>query len=518
MKDIKKSNNIATSAFLVTAMMLSFKILGFIKQAVIAYYFGANGDTDIYFVAYGFVSGISEIIINSLRVSIIVVYTSIIINKGKKYANGFVSILLEIFIPLSIIIIGIIIILAPNLASLLAPYYSYEQKNILINYVIALGPIISLSIIELIMGAILDADKSFFFSISQSFIYSVSIIVVSITLSSCLGIKSLVLGQYISSVLFCLLLIGVVCYKYEFRFTFITKIREYHEIKNVLNTAAPLFIGNGVLQINQIIDKSITTGLSAGAASSLMYCHTLEQFVTNIMIVNIGNVLFSHFSTAVAEKRFDNVKSILKNAINSMIIILLPVSVITILCSNDIVRIVYFRGGFTEAAVNMTSIALIGYSIFFPCVAIRDLTIKSNYAFSDTKGPMVASIISIICNIFLSISLSKIIGILGITLATGISVIVGMGLNILCFKKHMPNYDFINHFKLCFKLLPCTFPILIGDYVLSFISVNNPYIRFFTISIIGFIIYILLGYLFKVELIEKMISKIIERCRRVICR
>lgn len=84
MKDIKKSNNIATSAFLVTAMMLSFKILGFIKQAVIAYYFGANGDTDIYFVAYGFVSGISEIIINSLRVSIIVVYTSIIINKGKS--------------------------------------------------------------------------------------------------------------------------------------------------------------------------------------------------------------------------------------------------------------------------------------------------------------------------------------------------------------------------------------------------------------------------------------------------
>ena len=159
------------------------------------------------------------------------------------------------------------------------------------------------------------------------------------------------------------------------------KLRDIPELNNIIITAIPLFIGNSALQINQIVDKSITSGLGEGAASALSYCHTLEQFVTNIMIVNIGNVMFANFAEFVAKREFEDINKTLSKAINILISLLAGISIITVICSKDIVTIVYYRGSFSQEAVFLTSSALIGYALSFVAVAVRDLSIKSLYAF-----------------------------------------------------------------------------------------------------------------------------------------
>lgn len=515
MKRKDRGKNIAVSAFLVTAMMLSFKIIGFIKQAVIAYYFGANSITDSYFVAYGFVTGITEIVVNSVRVSIIVVYTSTITSYGKKKADALISTLLEIMMPISLLIISVISISSPLIVQLLAPSYTYDQKNVLIQFICILAPIVSLSTIELIMGAVLDSCKNFFVPRLQSLIYSTVIIVISIVASNKLGIKSLIIGQYISSVFFSIILVAVVSRNCKFQWVKFSEIKKLTEIKSVLVTAIPLVVGNGVIQINQMVDKAITTGLSEGAASALSYCHTLEQFVTNIMIVNIGNVLFSHFSSSVANKDFTAIKSILFKAINIMILLLLPISIITVLCAEDIVEIIYYRGSFNSNAVALTSHALIGYSLAFPIVAVRDFTIKSNYAFKDTKGPMMASVVAIIINIILSILLSKRLGIIGISLATGISAGIGMLINIYVFHHHVPEYSFITHLWLGIKLIPGCVGIVGLFYIINRIGVVNPMLRFGTMAFLGLPIFLVINVLLKnqqtLEIVNIVLSKIKRR-------
>lgn len=448
---MEKSQGVAKSAILVTVMMLSFKALGFLKQAIIAYYYGATVETDVYFIAWGFVFGVSEAIVKALSVSLVAIYTTLRVNSGETFANRLINGLVEVLFPIFMLLMILLLIFAPGFSLVLAPTYDYSEREMLILYIRILAPALLFGCIELVFGAVLDSHKSFFIPRLHSFIYSVSIIIACILFSKLIGIKALIIAQYFSSIVFSLLLFFSIR-KYN-RF-FWVKLRKIPELRSIVVTAIPLFIGNSALQFNQIVDKSITSGLGDGVASALSYCHTLEQFVTNIMIVNIGNVMFANFAEFIAKENYTAVKNTLKNAVNYLIVLLTGISIVTVICAEDIVSIVYYRGNFSYEAVVLTSTALIGYSVSFVAVAVRDLTVKSLYAFKDTLHPMIASIASIIVNIILSITLSKYIGIFGVSLATSFSAIVGMIINAYYFKAHLIDYKYRDHLVKLITVLP----------------------------------------------------------------
>ena len=501
-----KHNSIAKSAILVTVMMLSFKILGFIKQAFIAYYFGATLETDTYFIAWGFVSGVSEAIVKALSVSLVAVYTGLRLQKGKDEAAKLVNGLIEILFPLFTGLAIILFIASPFFTRMLAPSYSGQQYSQLVLYIRILAPVLVFGSLELILGAMNDSYKSFYIPRLQSLIYSLVIILSCVFLSELLGVGALILGQYASSVVFAIILIISVSRWHKFA---LVRYRDIPELKSILVTAIPLFIGNSALQINQIVDKSITSGLGEGAASALSYCHTLEQFVTNIMIVNIGNVMFANFAEFVAKKEDQNIVGSLSKAINILIIILTGISIITIFSARDIVSIVYYRGSFTQNAVKLTSLALIGYAISFVCVAVRDLSVKSLYAFKDTKSPMISCIICIAINIFFSILLSRMIGILGVSIATSISAFVGMILNARSIKRHLKDYKYFDHFVTFLKCCPAAIVLALICYVLNSNLSFGSLLRFIVVCVIGFGAYFTVLYIQGINEIRE-VAKIIR--------
>ncbi len=498
-----KTHSIAKSAILVTAMMLAFKILGFIKQAFIAYYFGATTDTDTYFIAWGFVSGFSEAIVKALSVSLVAVYTGLRLQKGKKEAADLVNGLIEILLPLFLVLASIVFIASPLFTRLLAPSYTGEQYSQLVLYIRILAPVLIFGCLELIFGAVLDSYKSFYIPRLHSLIYSLAIIISCVFLSRIFHVGALILGQYVSNIVFTLVLIVTVRKLHCFA---VVKYKDIPELKSILITAIPLFIGNSALQLNQIVDKSITSGLGEGATSALSYCHTLEQFVTNIMIVNIGNVMFANFAGFVAKKEENNIVGSLSRAINILIIALTAISVITVISSKDIVSIVYFRGSFTQNAVELTALALVGYAVSFVCVAVRDLSVKSLYAFKDTKSPMISCIICIVINIVFSIILSRIIGILGISLATSISAFVGMILNARAIKKHLSNYSYFNHLITFLKCCPAAMVLLIICYVLNICLPFGSLIRFVIVCFVGFGVYFAILYVQGVQIVRDLVK------------
>lgn len=482
----EKNKSIAKSAILVTAMMISFKVLGFVKQAFVAYYFGATVETDTYFIAWGFVSGVTEAIVKALGVSLVAIYTSMRLQQGKKEAERLINGLLEILVPVFTALALLLFLASPCFSHLLAPTYYGEKYSKLVLFIRVLSPILIFGCLELIFGAVLDSHKSFFVPRLQSLIYSLAIILACVFLSDLLEIRALVLGQYISSILFSVLLIYSV--KKMHRFS-VVKFKNIPGLKSILVTAIPLFIGNSALQINQMVDKSITSGLGDGAASALSYCHILEQFVTNIVIINIGNVMFANFAEFVAKEEKEKIIYSLSNAINYLIIVLTAISLITIVSAKDIVSIVYFRGSFTKQAVNQTSLALMGYAVSFVCVAVRDLSVKGLYAYKDTKKPMIISFICIAINICFSIILSKFIGILGISIATSISATIGMILVAKALKKYLVSYNYCNHIKTFLKCCPAAFVLVMVSIFLKHIIPYGAIIRFCVICFAGFLLY-----------------------------
>lgn len=499
----KTKNSIFESAFLVTAMMLFFKLIGFIKQAVIAYYFGATTETDVYFIAWGFVTGIGEAIIKAMSVSLVAVYTTVNIQKGEEKAKELLSAILQIMFPMFLILALAFFGLANVWSSILAPSYSAEQALLLSHYIRVLAPILLFCMLELVFGAVLDSHKSFFIPRLQSLIYSLSVILACVLLSGKFGVSALIIGQYISDII--VISVLIIATKKYVAFT-VVRLKDVPELKEIVQTSLPLFIGNSALQINQIVDKSIASGLGSGAVSALSYCHTLEQFVTNIMIVNIGNVLFANFAGMVAEKNFQDVHTTLRKAINILVCVLIPITCVTIIEAEDIVSIVYLRGNFNRDALLLTATALIGYAISFTAVAVRDLSIKSLYAFKDTRKPVISSLISIGINIVFSLILSRYIGILGIALATSVSAVVGMLLNANSLRKHLRDYKYREHFIVALKCVPGAIILVMICLTIQKAVIASAVLRFLLICGVGLPIYFLMIYAMHIEDVTALLS------------
>ena len=80
-----KSRSIMATTAIVTALTLCFKALGFVKQAVVAYYFGTTFETDLYNVAFNFVGSLSSAFIRAITISLVSIYTHCLVQKGRAH-------------------------------------------------------------------------------------------------------------------------------------------------------------------------------------------------------------------------------------------------------------------------------------------------------------------------------------------------------------------------------------------------------------------------------------------------
>ena len=198
-------------------------------------------------------------------------------------------------------------------------------------------------------------------------------------------------------------------------------------------------------------------------------------------------------------------------AINTMICIMLPITIVTCMCSREIVTIAYARGEFNANSVAMTSAALIGYALGFASSGVRDIILRGLYSFKNTKGPMITGFFAVGANIMFSIILSHFIGILGISIASSISLTVNFLINSQMLKKHIPDYKFRVHLPVLLKQLPsAAFTIATVLVVKHFVASNL--LTFMISAVIGIGGYGLILMAMKIEEVniikEKALSKI----------
>ncbi len=506
----KKHQSIIATTIIVSGLTLCFKALGFVKQAVIAYYFGTTFETDIYNVAFNFVGMLSSAFIKSITLSIISIYTHCLVQKGRDAASRLISACLEIMLPIVLVVLLAAYMLTPLIAKMLAPTYSPTEASLLQHYLMICYPFFLFAVITLLWTSLMDSNKDFVISRTESFITSTVTIICCILLYSVQAVTSLVIAQYISYIIFASLLL--IRGRRYYTFTF-TRISEVPEVKTVLLTALPIFIGGSVSQINKIVDNSISTGLGHGSVSALSYAVSLEDFVCIVLVNNVVDILYVNFSTYVAENNQAKLKETMRNAINIMISIMIPITIITCMCAKEIVTIAYFRGNFDKSSLVMTSAALIGYAIGFTSSGVRDIIIRVLYSFKDTKGPMITGFFAVAINIISSIVLSRFIGIMGVSLASSICLTVNFLINSHMLKKHMPNYTISQFLPTLLKQLPGV--VLLVLIIIGFKHLfTNSILIFISSAIIGLAVYFVLLVIMKVDEIniikDKLLAKFIK--------
>lgn len=484
---MEKKKTIIGPAILVMIVVLASKLLGFIRQTVIAAVYGSNIDTDIYFMSSDFMIGLSGALIGSLTTALVTIYIDTKVKQNKEKANEIASRMLTLFLFSSIFFISIVNLFAPLIARLLAPTYDDLMLTRLVNYLRMFSITFIFTAFQSIYAAVLNANDSFVPGKLYGIIFNPLAIIAVLLFAGGFGMIPLIGAYVIANLLQSLLLMHLCKKNFKFRFTMGFSDTN---IKHLIILSLPLLISNIFIQLNAIVDKSICSTLGEGFASYYLYANTLEGFITTTITTTVSLLLLSKYATYVAEGDTKKVIQSFKDSISGLIILLAPITAIVCALSTEIVSIVYLRGEFTSLDASYTAKALVGFAIGFTIIAVREMYIRLHFSYQNTKMPMIANIISVFLNAILSIILARVIGIFGVSFATSVSAILTSMILNRSLKKYIPEFRFATMKRMILKviisaLLSFETVFIIKDYIHT-----NLLIKFALCSLMAFVSYI----------------------------
>ncbi len=498
---MKKSVIKATG--IVFLLSLVAKIIGFIKSMVEASYFGASVEMDAFNVTSGFVGNILYMLTTSIAVAFVPIYIQHknIDDDRKKFATRTITVLCCCSLVLSAVLF-----LSSNLiVRFIAPAFDVEQQQLATSFfrVLLLG--ITFSLMANLFTSVLNAEKKYGFSAMSSLFNSIILILFIIAFSNKIGVWSLVLAMPISFFVqwIALYFVGhkyaLISFKYGFK---------DENIRVLLIQATPILLAQATVEINQVVDRALLSGVAVGALTAVSYSAVLFQFVTALISMPISTVMFTELSEAGTNKDLPKIKGILDESSKIIILLSLPLIAITILCSEDIVSFVYGHGKFDAVAVNQCATGLRMYILCLLPVSIKTVLSRSYYGLSDTKHPMYMGVMEVALNIFLSVLFVKKFGILGVVGATAVASYVFIIVMLIDYSKRYINLlskeTVVSYWKIILSLAVMLGVLIIVSPFITF----SPLISFIILASVGLSIYFVMLFIFKEKTIIQLVSAV----------
>lgn len=405
---------------LMIATILS-KILGFGRSLVLASSYGANMYSDAYIVAMNIPLVIVASIGTAISTTLIPIYSEINSNSGEKKALEFTNNMFNIVVIICLILSILGFIFIEPLVKLFAVGFDLEKFRITVNFTRILLISIVFSGISFILTSYLQIKNRFTITGLITIPRNI-IIIISTILSTKLGPYVMVWGTLIGLAMDLLFMLPFAI-KEGYKYKLYINIKDEY-VKKSLLLLGPVLIGVSVNQLNTMIDRNLASALGDGIISALSYANKLNTFIMALFISSISVVIYPILSKLSNDK--DNKKFIqsIVQSVNSVTILVIPISVGAIVLATPIVKLLFQRGAFDSEATHITAVALIMYSIGMTAFGVRDILGKVFYSIQDTKTPMVNGVIAIIINIVLNFIFIKYIGYAGLALATSISALV----------------------------------------------------------------------------------------------
>tara|TARA_B100000963_G_scaffold147564_1_gene128457 strand:+ start:773 stop:2302 length:1530 start_codon:yes stop_codon:yes gene_type:complete len=481
------------------------RLLGYLRDVLIAIFLGTSIFADAFFVAFRIPNTFRRLFAEgTFNAAFVPSYSSELL-KNKSKSNNFAN---EVF---NLLFLGLLflVLLAelfmPVFVGLIAPgFVENDQKiELAINLTRITFPFLIFVSLSSFFGAILNSHNKFAAASAAPIILNITLILI------------LIFGKYLNDQLIFYLSYGVsvagflqlvFLYKFVKKFyslRFKIKIKINSKVKIFFKKLLPSIFSSGVTQIN-ILVGTIIASFEASAVSYLYYADRIYQINLAIAGIAIGVVILPQLSKQVFLKKKQNILKIQNKALELSIFLSLPASVALLIGSNEIISALFGYGSFDKLAVLNSSKALYFFSLGLPAFALIKVFSTFFFANNDTKTPFYISLFSVLLNIMISLYYFKNIGFVIIPIATSISSWFNSIVLFICLKKRSL-FKFNSIFFI--KLLKITFAtILMGIFFKYLIIVfenqlvYNYYFKsiYLILSVLlGFIFYLLVSYFIK---------------------
>lgn len=396
------------------------KILGFGREILLSYFFGASGVSDAYLISQTIPGTIFQFVGTGLATSFIPVYMKVRNEGGRGNADCFTNTILTFVLFFSTVAIVAVWLFTEPVVKMFASGFEGDTLQYAILFT-------RIGVLSLYFSAMIYVFNSY---LQANGVFSIVAFVaipnsIAIMAAIVAGAKVHVIALPVGSLLAVfiqLLILWIAMKKQKYKFYLNGRFRDPY-VKEMLYLMIPVIIGVSVNQINVLVDRTIASQLVVGGISALVYADSLIMFVQGIFSQSIATVYYPQI-TQLAEERKEKekeLKQMLNEALGSMAFMLIPISIGCTVLGTGIVRVLYGRGAFDESAVDLTGMVLSYYALGIVGYGFREILSRVFYAYHDTKTPMINAMIGMILNIVLNITFSRIVGLRGLALATSLS-------------------------------------------------------------------------------------------------
>ena len=480
------------------------RLLGYLRDILIAIFLGTGFLADAFFVAFRIPNTFRRLFSEgTFNAAFVPSYSSVLNNKKKS--QDFASSIFNLLILGLFFLVLIIEILMPLFVFLIAPGFEgdYQKMELAVTLTRITFPFLMFISLASFFSAILNSHNKFA-------IASAAPIILNILLIGVLLFGKILNDQLVYYLAYAVTGAGIL--QLIFLYFYVKKyfspninfsIKIDNKVKTFFKKLLPSIFSSGVTQINILIG-TIIASFQTSAVSYLYYADRVYQINLAIAGIAIGTVILPQLSKYVQKQNKEKINLIQNKALELSLFLSIPAAMALLIASEEIISSLFGYGSFDELSVKNSAKALFYFAIGLPAFSLIKVFSAFFFARHNTKLPFYISLTSILLNIFISIIFFREIGFIIIPIATTISSwFNAIFLFIFLKKENLFNFNlvFIDRF---IKILTAT--ILMGiffNYVIYFFNDKLVYLENLkAIYLIGAVVMGLVFYLLIVILIK----------------
>ncbi len=493
----------STSTF--SFFTLVSRILGYLRDVLIAIYLGSGPIADAFFVAFRIPNTFRRLFSEgAFNAAFVPSYSSELV-LGKNRAQNFANKIFNLLLLILFLIVLIIEIFMPFFVYIIAPGFkeNSDKLDLTISLTRITFPFLLFVSLSSFFSAVLNSHNKFAAAAAAPIILNIFLILILI-FQSYLNDQ---LVFYLSYAVTFAGLVQLIFLLFSIKKIYIPKIdlnfKINYKVKLFFKKLLPSIFSSGVTQIN-ILVGTIIASFQTSAVSYLYYADRIYQINLAIAGIAIGTVLLPNLSKHIRSKNKKKIYIIQNKALELSLFLSLPATIALLIASEEITSSLFGYGSFDYLSVKSSANALFYFALGLPAFSIIKIFSSFLFARHNTKMPFYFSFFCVMVNIIISVYFFNKIGFIIIPIATTIS----SWLNAVILLIYLTNKEY---FSITFEFVKSFLKIALSTiltsyifyYLINYFSNNLIYsseYKFITIVllvIITFVIYILISILTK---------------------
>ncbi|MBS3938725.1 MAG: murein biosynthesis integral membrane protein MurJ [Peptococcaceae bacterium] len=426
-----KKQDLLQTTILLSAVSVLSKLLGFVREQVIAWRFGAGAAVDSYVAALLVPQLLAGIVGGALSTAFLPVYSEDKSAEGGRrlaVTTSFVNALLGIAGSLAAYAF------APLIVRVLVGNFPPEQQLITAELLRIMSFGTLLINISFFLTILFNSHGGFLLPALNPIIQNIAIVAGLIVLGA-QGIAGLAWSTMLGMAIPLLLLVFWALYK---NYPLIGRPNLLDpKFKRVIYLSLPIFVAGIFGQLYMVVDRRLASGLDAGSIASLSFANRLVQLPAGIFVMALATALYPTLANLAALGDKKGFAKVTIASLRSLVVLLVPATVGLWVLRYPIVRLAFERGSFDATDTNKTAFALGFYALGLLGLSAGQVLSRAFFSLHDTITPVKIGIVTALLNILLALILVYPLAHGGLALANSISVSLSAVFNFMVLRRKL---------------------------------------------------------------------------------